>query len=443
MFPVVVASSTDDNISINQVLSGEVGDFSDIHKWIVSRPIESSVIKSCGYIELPDGNYACDCDVEPSWFMHPSKEKAVVLDARAGWIINFARMSATRLVAGNDDFPYWWNFHLNDGSGMGYRDYPERLCFTNDGFFLESQISAESCKFDMNGKPTTECIEDAIEYEEMPFRDSSDFYEKTRLAPWVYSFFKPYLRIWQKPDNCYMEDESLSPFIQTQTGIYQASDKKQPIFELPGGIREQNPGEKIYKFENAFSFYEQSYKFSDMEYAFLTTHNDKPSLHFYFWRAQAVDNHKRRLSDPVSDETQNYSFFAFISESGQILSHGSFLTHAWNPGLPVHKSKPQRVGNESIALMVHNSNMDKCGHYVYVIVSPESAEDKPVWAICSDAPLYFSAIPLKDGSLVALAPKIWLGKDAPVNRASWQEHDIYGPARIYIIPKPHAATKRP
>ena len=110
----------------------------------------------------------------------------------------------------------------------------------------------------------------------------------------------------------------------------------------------------------------------------------------------------------------------------------------WHPGLPIYKSKPQRVSRDSVALMVQNSYMDKCGHYLYVIVSPDFAEDKPVQVIRSEAPLYFSPVPLKDGSLVALAPSLWLGKDAPVNRDNFQdiEHDIYGPARIYIIPKP-------
>ena len=118
---------------------------------------------------------------------------------------------------------------------------------------------------------------------------------------------------------------------------------------------------------------------------------------------------------------------------------------AWHPGLPVDKSKPQRVGRDAVALMVPNSFMDKCGHYLYVIVSPDFAGDKPVQVIRSAAPLYFSPVPLKDGSLVALAPSLWLGKDAPVNRDNFLdlEHDIYGPARIHIIPPPHSAPSQP
>lgn len=406
--------------------------------WWEEPPIETW--KRAASIELPESRGenrcgaigpACRCSEDPSWFMHPDRSKAVVLASEDGWIVDFSSGTASRLKS-----PEWMlSYHAHRSlDGMGYAKGGERLHFTRDAVCVweKHEMFSEMLKFDMNG----ELLATDIDWEALPFNDSENFCERTGMSRRWFEFLKPWLPIWKSPDNNYMAAEAPSPFIQKETGIWRKEGEAVPLFCLPDIRKNEKNGYEV-KERDCRGDYGYYIDFVDMQYAALAPGCGEDALHFYFWRACGLaGNYEGGCR--IRNETRNYTGFAFLSGTGSVLSQGAYFTMGWHPGLPIYKSKPQRVSRDSVALMVQNSYMDKCGHYLYVIVSPDFAEDKPVQVIRSEAPLYFSPVPLKDGSLVALAPSLWLGKDAPVNRDNFQdiEHDIYGPARIYIIPKP-------
>lgn len=385
---------------------------------------ESSGKNRCGAL-----GPACRCDVDPSWFMHTGLCKAVVLASEDGWIVDFRSGTATRLKS-----PDWMMYyHVNRSSdGMGFAKYGEKLCFTSDSVSVweSHEMFHEMLKFDMNGEflSRVDWMIDEEMWNERPFCDGEDFSERTGLSRRWFELLKPFLLIWNEPDNNYMANAAPSPFEQSKTGIGNKGDSKELFFRLPDIVEDGRGGYKVECLNKGVDFV-------DMQYATLAPSSGDDALHFYFWRAYGKDD-EYEGGCRVLDESKTYSAFAFLTGTGAVLSKGSFYVENRNPGLPVFKSKPQRVSRDSVALMVQNSYMDKCGHYLYVIVSPDFTEDKPVQAICSDAPLYFSPIPLKDGSLVALAPSLWLGKDSLVNRSNFREFDIdiYGSAKVYIIP---------
>lgn len=408
-------------------------------------PIETW--KRAASIELPESGGenrcgalgpACRCSEDPSWFMHPERGRAVVLASEDGWIVDFSSGTASRLKS-----PEWMlTYHARRSlDGMGYAKGGERLHFTRDAVCVweTHEMFSEMLKFDMKG----ELLATDIDWEESPFDGSGDFCQRTGLSCRYFEFLKPMLPIWKLPDNNYMAAAPPSPFIQKETGIWRKEGGTPPLFRLPDIRESEKNGYKV-KARDSRGEYGYDVDFVDMQYAALVPGRGEDALHFYFWRACGLDGNYEG-GCRMRNESRSYTGFAFLSGTGSVLSQGAYFTMGWHPGLPVDKSKPQRVGRDAVALMVQNSYMDKCGHYLYVIVSPDFAGDKPVQVIRSAAPLYFSPVPLKDGSLVALAPSLWLGKDAPVNRDNFLdlEHDIYGPARIHIIPPPHSAPSQP
>lgn len=364
-----------------------------------SAEIPTESMQAAVGIELPESSGLLW--YEPSWFMHPDRKSVVLLSepACAGWIIRLTDNSSTKLKTHRiAPFPGSSLSRENMGD-IGHSSI--FVSFSEKGFWL----CDDDCtppefleEFDMNGTL---------------LRDEGNGSPQLRLA-----------------DNNYAYDGLSLPFLQDETGLYRKDENG------------KKTGPSLY----TPSFSEDT-QVVDIQAAELKSPNDGRPLYFYFWRARH-QMYRWGCNIPYRqlNNHRDLTAFAFISAEGEVLSQGKTNTSQWDPAAgndprswyhdEFEESKPQRIGDNAVALTVRRLH----GDYVYLIVSADDAGQNTARIIRSDALLYFSPLLCADGSILAVSRSEWLGYRKPISRSDepgdLNDTIIYSPSKVYIIPHP-------